>query len=87
MRSVDPKYNLVELPGGLRVAAVEMPHMASVALGVWAGVGGRFESAEFNGISHFIEHMLFKGTRRRNSRQISESIEGAGGYLNAFTSE
>ncbi len=64
-----------------------MPHMASVSLGFWIGVGGRHEPARLSGISHFIEHMLFKGTRRRSARQISEAVEGIGGYLNAFTSE
>jgi predicted Zn-dependent peptidase len=61
--------------------------MASVAVGLWIGTGGRHEPAQLNGISHFIEHMLFKGTRRRTARQISEAVEGLGGYLNAFTSE
>ncbi|RME91358.1 MAG: insulinase family protein [Verrucomicrobia bacterium] len=64
-----------------------MPHMASVSVGFWVAVGGRHERPEENGIGHFIEHMLFKGTRRRSARQISEDIEGVGGYLNAFTSE
>ncbi len=61
--------------------------MASVSLGLWVGVGGRHEPAELNGVSHFIEHMLFKGTRRRSAREISEAVEGIGGYLNAFTGE
>ena len=61
--------------------------MASVSVGLWLAVGGRHESAAENGVSHFIEHMLFKGTRRRSARQISEAVEGIGGYLNAFTSE
>lgn len=64
-----------------------MPQMASVSVGFWMAVGGRHESLELNGVSHFIEHMLFKGTRRRSARQISEAVEGVGGYLNAFTSE
>lgn len=80
-------YQLTELPDGLRVATAPMPHMASVSLGIWVGVGGRYESARLNGIAHFIEHMLFKGTKRRSARQISEAVEGIGGYLNAFTSE
>src|SRR5881628_2505136 len=64
-----------------------MPHRASVSLGLWVGVGGRYEPAEMNGVSHFIEHMLFKGTRRRSPREISQAVEGIGGYLNAFTGE
>jgi predicted Zn-dependent peptidase len=61
--------------------------MASVSLGLWVGVGSRYEPGPLNGACHFIEHMLFKGTRRRSARQISEEVEGIGGYLNAFTSE
>jgi predicted Zn-dependent peptidase len=80
-------YQVTRLPQGLTVATAEMPHMASVSLGLWVGVGGRYEPAELNGASHFIEHMLFKGTRRRTPRQISQAVEGIGGYLNAFTGE
>jgi predicted Zn-dependent peptidase len=80
-------YRVTTLPNGLRVATARMPHMASVSLGVWVGVGGRHEPAEWNGLAHFIEHMLFKGTRRRTAAEISEAVEGIGGYLNAFTSE
>jgi predicted Zn-dependent peptidase len=74
-------------PNGLTLAIAPMPDMASVSVGLWVGVGGRHESAALNGVSHFIEHMLFKGTRRRSARDISEAVEGVGGYLNAFTSE
>jgi predicted Zn-dependent peptidase len=61
--------------------------MASISLGLWVGTGGRYEPPELNGAAHFIEHMLFKGTTRRSPRQISQAVEGIGGYLNAFTSE
>ncbi len=80
-------YKVTRLENGLTVATASMPHMASVAVGIWVGVGGRHEPARWNGISHFIEHMLFKGTRRRNAAQISQAVEGIGGYLNAFTDE
>jgi predicted Zn-dependent peptidase len=80
-------YEISKLSNGVTVATAAMPHMSSVSLGIWVGVGGRFEPPEVSGISHFIEHMLFKGTRKRNAQQISESVEGIGGYLNAFTSE
>jgi len=80
-------YHVTKLKNGLTVATGEMPHMTSVSLGLWVGVGGRYENAEVNGVCHFIEHMLFKGTRRRSARQISQDVEGVGGYLNAFTSE
>lgn len=61
--------------------------MASVSLGIWVGVGGRCEAEPVSGISHFIEHLLFKGTARRSAGEISQAVEGIGGYLNAFTSE
>lgn len=61
--------------------------MASVSVGLWVAVGGRHETAPLNGVAHFIEHMLFKGTRRRTAERISQDVEGVGGYLNAFTSE
>jgi predicted Zn-dependent peptidase len=80
-------YRLSHHPNGLTIATAEMPHMASVSLGIWVGIGGRFEPAHLCGVSHFIEHMLFKGTKRRTAREISEDVEGIGGYLNAFTTE
>jgi predicted Zn-dependent peptidase len=64
-----------------------MPHMVGVSIGLWVGVGSRYEPAELNGVCHFIEHLLFKGTKKRSAREISQAIEGIGGYLNAFTSE
>jgi predicted Zn-dependent peptidase len=81
------KYTLSKLPNGLTLASVSLPHMSSVSVGLWVGVGGRYEPAPLSGASHFIEHMLFKGTRKRTAAQISQSVEGLGGYLNAFTSE
>lgn len=80
-------YQQTLLPNGTRVVTAELPHMASVAVGVWVGVGGRHEPASLNGISHFIEHLLFKGTRTRSAAAISQAVEGVGGYLNAFTDE
>ncbi|NBV23776.1 MAG: insulinase family protein [Proteobacteria bacterium] len=79
--------DLTRLPNGLTIATAAMPHMASVCLGVWVGVGSRYETDAQAGASHFIEHLLFKGTKRRSARQISEAVEGLGGYLNAYTSE
>ena len=80
-------YHISRLENGLTVATAEMPHLASVSVGLWLGMGSRYEPARLNGVCHFIEHMLFKGTRRRSAKEISQSIEGIGGYLNAFTSE
>lgn len=75
------------LPNGLRIVSVPRPEAESVTVGVWINVGGRHESARLNGISHFLEHLLFKGSRRYSSRMIKEQIEGRGGVLNAFTDE
>lgn len=86
-RMIAPRIQTTPLPNGLRIATAEMPHMASVSLGIWVGIGSRYEPAALNGACHFIEHMLFKGTRRRSAKEISQSVEGIGGYLNAFTSE
>ena len=80
-------YQVTRLPNGLTVATKEMPHMASVSLGLWVGVGGRYEPDALNGVSHFIEHLLFKGTKKRSAKEISQAVEGIGGYLNAFTGE
>jgi predicted Zn-dependent peptidase len=80
-------YFISQLENGLTIATAEMPHMTSVSAGIWVGVGSRYERPQENGVCHFIEHLLFKGTKRRSARQISEAIEGVGGYLNAFTSE
>jgi len=78
---------LTELPNGVRVVTSTIPRVESVTMGIWAGVGSRYEPRRLSGISHFLEHMLFKGTRRRSARDISRAIEGRGGYLNAFTQE
>src|SRR5438552_18892116 len=80
-------YQVTRLPNGLTVATKEMPHMASVSLGLWVGVGGRYEPDALNGVSHFIEHLLFKGTKKRSAKEISQAVESIGGYLNAFTGE
>jgi predicted Zn-dependent peptidase len=80
-------YQVTQLKNGLTVATAEMPQMVSVSLGLWVGVGSRYEPAPLNGVCHFIEHLLFKGTKKRSAKEISEAVEGVGGYLNAFTSE
>lgn len=81
------KSELSTLPNGLRVATCAMPSSQTVAVGIWAAVGGRHEKARTGGISHFLEHLLFKGTRKRSARRISEEVEGVGGDLNAYTAE
>ena len=80
-------YNKTRLPCGLSIVTHPMPDMQSVALGIWLKVGGRYESSQNKGISHYLEHMLFKGSKKYSCRQIKESIEGVGGSLNGFTSE
>jgi predicted Zn-dependent peptidase len=75
------------LPGGLRVLVEELPHTHSISLGAFVGVGSGHEDRPICGISHFIEHMLFKGSQRRPTpRLISDAIEGVGGILDAYTS-
>ena len=80
-------YHESRLKNGIRVISSRVPHVDSVALGIWVGVGGRYETRTVSGISHFIEHLLFKGTRTRTAQEISQAIEGRGGYFNAFTQE
>lgn len=80
-------YRKTSLKNGLRVITYHMPGMRSASLGIWIRTGGRFETHENSGISHYLEHMLFKGSRTYSCRQIKESIEGVGGSLNGFTSE
>ena len=81
------QVQLTTLPNGIRVITSPQAEAESVALGFWVGVGGRHEAPAMAGASHFIEHMLFKGTRRRTAKEISQAIEGRGGYLNAYTQE
>ncbi len=74
-----------EMKNGLVIASEVMPHLRSVSLGVWVKCGSRFEGADDTGISHFIEHLLFKGTKSRSAAEIAEEIDSVGGQLNAFT--
>jgi predicted Zn-dependent peptidase len=73
------------LDNGVRIITEELPYLQSVAMGIWVHSGSRIESPEVNGISHFIEHMLFKGTDRRSTVTIAKEIDSVGGALNAFT--
>jgi predicted Zn-dependent peptidase len=74
------------LPNGVRILTKSMPFVRSVSMGVWVNVGGRDESASENGLSHLIEHMIFKGTRKRTAFQIAKEFDAIGGHTNAFTS-
>jgi predicted Zn-dependent peptidase len=80
-------YARTVLDNGIRVVTEKIPTVRSVSIGVWADVGSRDESTTQNGISHFVEHMVFKGTRNRSVREIAQSLESLGGYLNAFTTK
>ena len=77
---------LTTLPNGFRIVTEHMPGLKSASAGVWVMAGGRHERPAQNGIAHFLEHMAFKGTKRRSSLQIAEEIEDVGGYINAYTS-
>src|SRR5574341_1200917 len=79
-------YNRQVLPNGMVVLTERMPAVKSAAIGVWVRVGSRDEAGEVAGISHFIEHMLFKGTQRRSAQDIAKAIDAVGGTLDAFTS-
>lgn len=81
------RYKKTVLPTGIRIITETIPHVKSFSLGFWFNVGSRDENQTNNGISHVIEHMLFKGTKTRSAKQIAEEVESCGGYLNAFTSK
>src|SRR5437899_1352630 len=75
------------LPGGLRVVTEFLPAVRSVALGIWVGVGSRDEDPPHAGATHYLEHLLFKGTPRRDALEISASMDAVGGEMNAFTAK
>src|SRR5450759_4719517 len=75
------------LPNGLTIITEHMKHVRSVAVGIWLGTGSRQESPERNGISHFIEHMVFKGTETRTAEAIARSVDSIGGNMDAFTAK
>jgi len=83
----EPQYQQTESPNGIRVLTEKMPNLRSVTTGFWVGVGSRDEPQEISGISHFIEHLLFKGTPSRSARRIAEEFDAMGGELNAFSAK
>jgi predicted Zn-dependent peptidase len=87
MQTETGAFERTELPSGLRILTERMPAVRSVALGIWAGVGSRDETPRLSGASHFLEHVLFKGTKRRSARDIAELMDAVGGEANAFTSK
>src|SRR5215472_11843208 len=75
------------LPNGLTILTEEMPHIRSVSIGIWIKTGSRHEDPEINGISHFLEHMVFKGTKTRSAEDIARQVDSIGGNLDAFTAK
>jgi predicted Zn-dependent peptidase len=82
-----PDTDVTQLPSGLRVVTERVPTALSVAAGVWVGVGARDEPDELSGVSHFLEHLLFKGTEERGAREIASAVDRVGGDINAFTAK
>lgn len=80
-------YQKTVLPNGVRIITEEIEHVRSAAIGLWVGAGSRDEREGYEGISHFMEHMFFKGTEHRTARALAESLEAVGGQLNAFTTK
>lgn len=78
-------YQRHELSNGIRVVAYPMPGMRSLSLGLWINAGSAYETMETSGISHFVEHMLFKGTQTRSAKDLADCVDGIGGQINAFT--
>jgi predicted Zn-dependent peptidase len=78
---------MTTLTNGVRVITEVMPHVRSISVGIWIGTGSRRETSDQNGISHFIEHMLFKGTTSRSAEDIARSVDSVGGNLDAFTAK
>lgn len=85
--SLAPGFARTVLPSGVRVVTETIPSVRSVAVGAWVDAGSRDERAAENGVTHFIEHMVFKGTRRRRGYLINQRMESVGGYINAFTAK
>ncbi|MDY7834122.1 pitrilysin family protein [Clostridioides difficile] len=80
-------YKTKILENGLTIIGEEIPYLKSITLGIWINAGSRIEEAQVSGTSHFIEHMMFKGTKNRTSKEIASSIDNLGGQINAFTSK
>src|ERR1700680_3661457 len=85
--SADSTVRRTVLPGGLRVVTEFLPAVRSVALGIWVGVGSRDEDEAHAGATHYLEHLLFKGTRKRTALDISSAMDGVGGELTGFTAK
>ena len=75
------------LPNGLTVITEQMAHLRSVSIGIWVKTGSRHEDSDLNGISHFVEHMVFKGTSTRTAQDIARQVDSIGGNMDAFTAK
>ena len=80
-------HEKITLPNGVRILFEKIPHVRSVSCGIWVGAGSRYEKASENGASHFIEHMVFKGTKTRSAQQLAAVMDELGGQINAFTAK
>jgi predicted Zn-dependent peptidase len=78
---------ITTLDNGLRIVTHHMESVKSISFGVYNNVGSRDETEEINGTAHFLEHMAFKGTKTRSAKEIAQTIDNVGGYINAYTSE
>jgi predicted Zn-dependent peptidase len=85
--ALDGEYRKTTLPNGIRLVTEWIPHVRSVAVGVWVDTGSRHEPAELGGISHFIEHLVFKGTESRSAEDIARAVDSVGGQMDAFTTK
>ena len=75
------------LDNGLTILTEQMPHVRSISMGIWLKIGSRSETSELNGVAHFIEHLLFKGTSHRTAEEIARQVDSIGGHLDAFTAK
>ena len=80
-------YKRCKLRNGIQVVTERIPHFRSISIGLWFKAGSIYENSSQNGLSHFIEHMLFKGTKERTAKEIAQTLEAVGGQLNAFTAK
>ena len=79
--------NIRKLSNGIRVVLEEIPYVRSISFGIWVKTGSRNENANNNGASHFIEHLMFKGTHNRSAKDIAEEMDAIGGHINAYTTK
>ncbi len=84
---MDGDYRKTVLPNGIRLVSERIPHVRSVAVGVWVETGSRHEPVPKSGVSHFIEHLVFKGTETRTAEEVARAVDSVGGQMDAFTTK